>query len=54
MTKQYKSLGRVELKIDGDAGAFRATIATLNVIDKDGDVTVPGAFRKGQEVRIAQ
>lgn len=54
MTKQYKSLGRVELKIDGDAGTFRATIATLNVIDKDGDVTVPGAFRKGQEVRIAQ
>lgn len=53
MTKQIKGLGRIELKLD-EAGTFRATIATLNVIDKDGDVTLPGAFRVGQEVRIAQ
>ena len=47
-----KSLS-VELKADGDAGEFRAVFATLNVIDRDGDVIVPGAFREGQAVRIA-
>lgn len=39
---------------DGTAGEFRAVFSTFNVIDKDGDVTLPGAFAKGQEVRIAQ
>jgi hypothetical protein len=34
-------------------GEFRAIFATLNVRDLDGDVTVPGAFRDGQDVRIA-
>lgn len=42
----------VELKADRE-GAFRCTFATLNVIDKDGDVTMPGAFQKAP-VRVSQ
>jgi len=46
--------GHVELKADEGApeGSFKAVFATLNVIDHDGDVTLPGAFEDGQEVRI--
>lgn len=47
-----KSLS-VELKADAP-GTFKAVFATFNVVDKDGDVTIPGAFKAGQEVRIAQ
>lgn len=43
--------GTIELKAD-KPGEFRATFATFNVIDRDGDVTIPGAFKDGQEVRI--
>lgn len=44
----------IELKADpSQVGQFVATFATLNVIDKDGDVTVPGAFQDGQQVRIS-
>lgn len=35
-------------------GEFRATFSTFNVVDLDGDVTLPGAFKSGQAVRIAQ
>jgi hypothetical protein len=35
-----------ELKLSDVEGVFRATIATLNVKDKDGDVTLPGFFGK--------
>lgn len=49
-TKTYR--GAIELKRDG-RGEFRAVFSTLNVIDKDGDVTLPGAFQEGQKVRIA-
>jgi len=42
----------VDLKADQE-GAFRATFATLNVIDKDLDVVRPGAFKKSP-VRVAQ
>jgi len=41
-TKTYR--GRVEVKADGEQGEFSAVFATLNVIDHDEDVTVPGAF----------
>jgi len=36
----------IQLKAEGDGepGEFIAVFATLNVIDHDGDVTVPGAF----------
>lgn len=42
----------VELKADRE-GAFRAIFATLDVIDRDGDVTKKGAFQK-QPVRVSQ
>jgi HK97 family phage prohead protease len=45
--------GAVTLKADGEPGEFRAVFSTLNVVDADGDVTVPGAFRDGQPVRIS-
>lgn len=44
----------ITFKADGEPGAFTAIFSTLNVIDKDQDVTVPGAFKHGQAVRIAQ
>jgi len=49
--KTYR--GRIEFKQDADqTGEFRAEFATLNVIDHDQDVTVPGAFHDGQETLI--
>lgn len=51
----YKRLDGLNLKLDSESpGAFRATFATFNVIDLDGDVTIPGAFTTGEQVRIAQ
>lgn len=44
---------KVELKAAGREGQFTATFATLNVIDKDGDVTIAGAFVDGAPVRIS-
>lgn len=43
----------VELKADKE-GTFRARFATLNVVDHDKDVTIPGAFEQGAAVRVAQ
>jgi len=43
---------QIELKKDKE-GAFIARIATLNVIDKDGDVTINGAFPDGREVLVS-
>ena len=45
----------IELKEDGDGeeGSFTARIATLNVVDKDNEITKPGAFPKGKEVLIS-
>lgn len=37
----------------GEPGEFKAAFAQLNVVDHDGDVTVPGAFMDGQQVRIS-
>ena len=50
-TKVYQA--PLEIKGDGASGEFRAIFARFNVIDHDGDVTVPGAFTDGQKVRIA-
>lgn len=41
-TKEFR--GHMRLKADGEPGEFSAVFATLNVIDRDGDVTLPGAF----------
>lgn len=40
-----------EIKRLGEEGQFEAVIATLDVVDLDGDLTVPGAFKK-QHVSI--
>ncbi len=37
---------------DSERGEFMAVFSTLNVIDHDGDVTEPGAFKDGQQVII--
>lgn len=47
-----KSFTGIELKAD-KPGSFTAKFATLNVIDKDGDVTLPGAFPEGKEILIS-
>ena len=47
-----KRLGHVELKAD-DKGEFIAVIATYGVVDKDGDVTLPGAHKNGQKVVVS-
>lgn len=43
----------VELKQGGDEGEFVARVATLNVRDRDGDVTRPGAFEDGKAVPVS-
>lgn len=45
-----KSLTDFELK--GAEGVFRATIATFNTVDLDGDVTFPGAFPVGKQIIV--
>jgi HK97 family phage prohead protease len=47
---ERKSL-QIELKAD-KPGSVRAIFSTFNVIDKDGDVTIPGAFTQGEAVRL--
>lgn len=49
---QQKQLSHVELK-SGDRGEFSAVFSTFNVIDSDGDVTLPGAFTEGEEVLVS-
>jgi hypothetical protein len=48
----HKAFSGIELKAD-KPGTFTARIATLNVIDKDGDVTLPGAFPSGKTILIS-
>lgn len=50
MSLEAKSLS-LELKAGG-SGQFTAVFATLNVVDLDGDVTLPGAFSDGAGVLI--
>lgn len=47
-----KRLSLVEVK-DADKGEVSAVFSTFNVVDKDGDVTLPGAFTDGAEVVIS-
>ena len=54
--KSMKEIERkaVSLQLDDEKeGSFVARIATLNVIDKDGDETKPGAFENGKEVLVS-
>ena len=50
-TKTFRSV--MEIKADGEPGEFRAVFSTFNVVDKDGDVTLPGAFKDNAAVRIS-
>ena len=43
MKMEYKTV-EATIKQASDEGAFEAAIATLNVIDKDKDIVLPGAF----------
>lgn len=43
---------RFELKADAD-GIFRCVFSTLGVVDKQGDVTLPGAFEKGAVAAVS-
>jgi hypothetical protein len=43
-----KTLSRVQVK-DADKGIVEAVFSTFNVVDADGDVTLPGAFDDGAE-----
>lgn len=51
MDIERKSI-QIELKAD-KPGSFIARIATLNVVDKDDDVTIPGAVEQGKEVLVS-
>jgi hypothetical protein len=46
------TVGSIEWK-SGRAGIGRAVIATLNVVDKQGDVSVPGSFPIGKSVPMS-
>ncbi len=50
LTGERKSVS-VEMKVD-EEGQFEAIFSTFNVIDHDGDVTLPGAFEDGAEVIV--
>lgn len=43
-----------DFKLTGDAGQFQATFSLFNNKDLDNDVTLPGAFQEGEQVRLAQ
>lgn len=51
ITTETKRLA-VEVK-DSESGTVEAVFSTFNVRDHDGDVTLPGAFEDGAEVRIS-
>lgn len=48
----HKTISSVEIK-DADKGEISAVFSTFNVIDKDGDLTLPGAIKDGTEVVIS-
>lgn len=49
---EHKSFGTIAIK-NADEGQIEAVFSTFNVIDHDGDVTLPGAFEDGAKVRIS-
>ena len=48
----HKTISGVTVK-DADAGTVSAVFSTFDVIDKDGDLTQPGAIKDGMEVVIS-
>ena len=53
MKVEHKSIKAQGATFDDAAGSVRVLFSKLNVIDRDGDLTLPGAFKAGQEVRIS-
>jgi len=53
MAERKEFRAPIALKADGEEGTFEAVFATFNVVDRDGDVTRPGAFQDGQKVRVS-
>lgn len=53
MEAEHKN-ATLALATDGPEGSFKATFATFNVIDLDGDVTRPGSFEQGKEILVSQ
>ena len=51
MELERKRLATTLKELD-EPGSFRATFATFDVVDHDGDITRPGAFKDGAEVII--
>jgi len=49
---QRKALSDLEWKADRK-GAFRAVVATYNVVDNDGDVSIPGALDTSKSVFVS-
>jgi hypothetical protein len=48
----HKTIGGVTVK-DADKGTVSAVFSTFDVVDKDGDLTLPGAIKDGMEVVIS-
>ena len=46
MDSEIKTFTPIDLKLDDEKGTFSAVFATMNVVDKDGDLTLQGAFGK--------
>jgi len=53
MKTETKRTVLIDLKLVGDQGEFEAVFATLNVVDADDDITIPGAFGN-QDVILSQ
>jgi hypothetical protein len=49
---ELKTFGAFEIK-NADAGEVRAIVATLGVVDKDGDVLLPGSFPPSATVKMS-
>ncbi len=49
---ETKTFGAFEVK-DADAGEVTAIVATLGVVDKDGDVLLPGSFPSSASVKMS-
>lgn len=49
---ETKSFGALEIK-DAEAGEVAAVVATLGVVDKDGDVILPEAFPASSSVKLS-
>jgi len=50
--EEIKSIDAFEIK-DADKGEVMAVVNTLNVVDRDGDVILPGAIPNGAKVKLS-